>query len=193
MKRVCIFCGSSPGGSFAYAEAAAAMGRLLAQEGIEVVTGGGRVGLMGAVADGALAAGGVVHGVIPHALVARELQHTGLTHAYVVDTMHERKQQMADLAEGFIALPGGMGTLDELCEILSWAQLGVHEKPVALLNLNGYFAGYLGQLEHAVREQFMKAKYLEMVLVGDSPQAVLAAMRAYRPLAVTKWIDRRTV
>lgn len=191
MKRICIFCGSSAGRSPAYARAAEELGALLAGEGIELVTGGGKVGLMGAVADAALRAGGVVHGVIPHALVAKEVAHNGVTRQYVVDTMHQRKQQMVDLSDGFIALPGGMGTLDELCEILSWAQLGLHRKPVGLLNARGYFTGFLAQLAHAQEEGFLKPEHRAMLLVAEAPRELLAAMRAYRPLPVPQWITRR--
>jgi hypothetical protein len=191
MKRICVFCGSSSGRSPAYARAAEELGVLLAREGIELVTGGGKVGLMGVAANAALQAGGVVHGVIPHTLVVKEVAHNGVTRQYVVDTMHERKQQMADLSDGFIALPGGMGTLDELCEILSWAQLGLHRKPVGLLDVRGYFAGFLAQLSHAQDEGFLKPEHRAMLLVAEAPQDVLAAMRAYRPPPVMQWISRR--
>ncbi len=193
MRRLCVFCGSSPGKSPAFAQAAAALGRLLAREGIELVTGGGRVGLMGAIADAALQAGGAVHGVIPHALVKKELAHPGVTTQYIVDTMHQRKQQMADLSDGFIALPGGMGTLDELCEILSWAQLGLHRKPVGLLNVEGYFAGFLTQMAHAEAQGLLRAEHRSLLLVGDTPEGLLAALRDYRPDEMEQWIDRRDV
>jgi hypothetical protein len=191
MRRICVFCGSSPGKSPAYAHAAVELGRLLARESIELVTGGGKVGLMGTIADAVLRAGGSVHGVIPHALVLKEVAHLGLTRQSVVDTMHERKQKMVDLSDGFIALPGGMGTLDELCEILSWAQLGLHRKPVGLLNVGSFFAGFLAQLAHAEAERLLKPEHRAMLMVADGPEALLAAMRAYRPAHVTKWIDRR--
>lgn len=193
MRRLCVFCGSSPGKSPAFAQAAADLGRLLAREGIELVTGGGRVGLMGAVADAALQAGGVVHGVIPHALVKKELSHPGITTQYIVDTMHQRKQQMVDLSDGFIALPGGMGTLDELCEILSWAQLGLHRKPVGVLNVEGYFAGFLAQNAHAEAQGLLRPEHRALLLVGETPEGLLAAMRRYRPAVTEKWIDRRDV
>ena len=191
MKRICVFCGSSPGKSPAYSHAAQALGTLLAREGIGLVTGGGKVGLMGTVADAVLHAGGRVHGVIPHALVLKEVAHLGLTEQTVVDTMHERKQKMVDLADGFIALPGGMGTLDELCEVLSWAQLGVHDKPVGLLNVNGYFAGFLAQMAHAEAERLLKPEHRAMLLVAEAPEVLLSAMRGYQAPKVAKWIDRR--
>ena len=168
MHRICVFCGSSPGKSPEFARAAAALGRLLARERIELVTGGGKVGLMGVIADAVLEAGGAVHGVIPHALVQKELAHPGVTTQTIVDTMHQRKQQMADLSDGFIALPGGMGTLDELCEILSWAQLGMHSKPVVLLNVQGYFAGFLAQTAHAEAEGLLRPQHRAMQLVAEA-------------------------
>jgi hypothetical protein len=193
LRRVCVFCGSSPGRSPEYAAAAAALGRALAGSGIELVFGGGKVGLMGALADAALAQGGRVHGVIPHALVRKELAHPGVTTSTVVDTMHQRKQQMADLADGFIALPGGMGTLDELCEVLTWAQLGLHDKPVGLLNARNYFAGFLAQLDHACQEGLLRPEHRAMLQVAGDPAALLAAMEGYRPPQSQKWITRRDV
>lgn len=191
MKSICVFCGSSPGKSPAFAQAAVTLGRLLAAEGIELVTGGGKVGLMGVIADAALQAGGSVHGVIPHSLVLKEVAHAGLTRQSVVDSMHERKQKMADLSDAFIALPGGMGTLDELCEILTWAQLGLHNKPVGVLNVGGYFAGFLAQMAHAEAERLLKPQHRAMLQIAEEPAALLAALRAYRPVRVAKWIDRK--
>lgn len=191
LRRVCVFCGSSAGRSPHYAAAAASLGRALAQRGMELVFGGGKVGLMGALADAALAAGGVVHGVIPHALVKKELAHPGVTASHVVDTMHQRKQLMADLADAFVALPGGMGTLDEVCEVLTWAQLGLHGKPVGLLNVRNYFAGFLAQLDHAREEGLLRPDHRAMLQVADDPAALLAALEAYRPTTAEKWITRR--
>ncbi|HEX7928807.1 MAG TPA: TIGR00730 family Rossman fold protein [bacterium] len=191
MRRICVFCGSSPGRSPAYAAAAVALGELLAREGVGLVTGGGRVGLMGTVADATLRAGGQVHGVIPHSLVKKDVAHQGLTQQTLVDTMHQRKQTMVDLSDGFIALPGGMGTLDELCEVLSWAQLGIHDKPVGVLNVQGYFAGFLQQMAHSVEERLLKPEHRAMLQVEETPAALLAAMRAYKPIPVAKWIDRK--
>ena len=152
MRRVCVFCGASDGRDPRYIEAARAVGTGLAGRGIEVVYGGSRVGLMGAVADGALAAGGRVIGVIPAGLVDRELAHHGVTDLRIVATLHERKALMAELSDGFIALPGGLGTLEELTEVLSWAQLGLHTKPVGVLDVGGYFGPFIALLDHAVRE-----------------------------------------
>jgi uncharacterized protein (TIGR00730 family) len=155
IRRICVFCGASPGRDPAYLELAAAVGAGLAKRGIGVVYGGGRVGMMGAVADAALGAGGEVIGVIPRRLVDRELAHGGLTEQHVVDTLHERKADMAALSDGFIALPGGLGTLEELAEVASWAQLGLHAKPIGLLGPAGYWDALLGWLDHAVAEGFI--------------------------------------
>jgi hypothetical protein len=193
LKRICVFCGSSPGKPPHYTQAAQALGELLAGEGIELVYGGGRVGLMGVLADAVLREGGRVHGVIPRALVEKEVAHEGLTQRIVVDTMHQRKQQMADLCDGFMALPGGMGTFDELCEVLTWAQLGLHAKPVGLLNARGYFGGFLAQLEHAVEERLLRPEHRALLLVAEAPADLLGLMRRYRPRGVQKWIDRDDV
>jgi uncharacterized protein (TIGR00730 family) len=154
-RAICVFCGASAGASPAYLSAARAVGAALAGRGIELVYGGSRVGLMGAVADAALAVGGRVTGVIPLALVERELAHTGLTDLRIVTTLHERKALMAELSDAFLALPGGLGTLEELAEVLSWAQLGLHAKPIAALDIEGYFAGLAGYLDHATAEGFI--------------------------------------
>src|ERR1051325_8659898 len=156
MQRLCVFTGSSSGARAAYAEAARELGTLLARRGIGLVYGGARVGLMGAVADAVLAAGGEAIGVIPQALVAKEVAHTGLTALHVVESMHARKAMMSDLSDGFIALPGGWGTLEELFEVLTWAQLGLHRKPTGLLNVDGYFDGLLAFLTHTVAEAFVR-------------------------------------
>jgi hypothetical protein len=188
MRRVCVFCGSSPGARPAYAEAARATGRLLAERGLGLVYGGGDVGLMGEVADAVLAAGGTVTGVIPRALLEREVGHRGLTELHVVETMHERKAMMADLADGFVALPGGFGTLDELCEILTWSQLGFHAKPCGVLNVEGYFDALLALFDHAVAEQFVRPQHRALVLQSTDPAALLDAMAAFRPPQGEKWI-----
>src|SRR3546814_750650 len=156
--RLCVFCGSSDGARPAYRDAAHALGKALADAGIGLVYGGAAVGLMGAVADGALARGGEVMGVLPRSLADRELAHPGLTQLHVVGSMHERKAMMAKLSDGFIALPGGLGTFEELFEIWTWAQLGYHRKPVALLNVDGYYDGLLSFLDHPVREAFVDRK-----------------------------------
>ena len=190
MKRVCVFCGSSPGLRPAYRTAAESFGALLAERGIGLVYGGASVGLMGAVADAALAAGGEVIGVLPRALATKELAHERLTELRLVDSMHERKAQMADLSDGFVALPGGVGTLEELFEMLTWAQLGLHAKPCALLETDGYFASLLAFLDHAVDERFVRPPHRALLLVDDAPERLLDAMARYRAPRVEKWIDR---
>ena len=183
-----MFCGSSLGGDPAFATAAKAFGALLAGEGLGLVYGGAKVGLMGIVADAALAAGGEVIGVLPRALQERELAHTGLTQLHVVSSMHERKQLMADLADGFVALPGGFGTLDEFCEVLTWAQLGIHTKPCGLLNVNAYYDGFLAQTAACVRGGLMRPEHAAHVLVVTEPPNLLRQLREFRPTLTPKWI-----
>lgn len=190
MNRVCVFAGSNSGTRAEYFAAAADLGRSLAERGVGLVYGGARVGLMGALADGALAAGGHVTGVMPEALMAKEVAHHGLSDLRVVKSMHERKAMMADLAEGFIALPGGLGTLEELFEVLTWAQLGLHRKPCGLLDIQGYFGGLLAFMDHSVAEGFVKAEHRAMLLVAAGCGELLDAMAAFRPPTVTKWIGR---
>jgi len=190
MKSVCVFCGSNAGRGDRYVAGARALGAELAARGIKLVYGGGRVGLMGEVADAALAAGGHVTGVIPAALVAREVGHNALSEQHVVDSMHERKALMAELSEGFIAMPGGFGTLDETFEILTWAQLGMHRHPVGLLNVDGYFDKLLGFVDHAIGEGFVRPEYKAMLSVASTPAELLEAMALYRPPTVTKWITK---
>lgn len=190
MHRVCVFCGSNTGSRPAYREAALQLGAALARRGIGLVYGGGAVGLMGALADAVLAAGGEVVGVIPEALVAAEVAHRGLTERRVVSSMHERKAAMADLADAFIALPGGFGTLEEFCEVLTWAQLGLHQKPCGLLNVQGYFEHFLAMLDHAVTERFARPEHRALVLEAKDPEALLNMLRSYRPQSLHKWIDR---
>lgn len=190
MRRLCVFCGSSSGGSPVYAEAARRLGAALVARGLGLVYGAGHVSLMGVLADAVLSAGGEVLGVIPQALVDRELAHTGLTQLHIVDTMHQRKALMADLADGFAALPGGFGTGDELFEILTWSQLGLHGKPVGLLNVAGYFTPLLAWLDHAVREQFLRPEHRRLLLEADEPERLLDLLLHYRPEPETpKWID----
>lgn len=190
MKSVCVFCGSNSGRGDRYVAAARALGQTLAARGMKLVYGGGRVGLMGEVADAALRAGGHVTGVIPAALVAREVGHTALSEQHVVESMHERKALMADLSEGFIAMPGGYGTLDETFEILTWAQLGMHKRPVGMLNVDGYFDKLLGFVDHAIAEGFVRPEYKTMLSVAADAGALLDAMARYHPPTVTKWISR---
>ena len=174
---VCVFCGSSPGAHPDYETAARALGAGLAGAGARLVYGGASVGLMGALADAALGAGGEVVGVIPQSLVDREVAHPGLTELHVVGTLHERKARMAELSDAFIALPGGAGTLEELFEIYTWGQLGLHAKPLALVNVRGYFNGLLVFLDHAMAEGFLPAEHRARLTVADAPEAVLDAVR----------------
>lgn len=190
LRRVCVYAGSSPGAGPAYADAAAALARTLAARGIGVVYGGGKVGLMGALADAALDAGAEVIGVMPQALIDREIGHAGLTELRVVDTMHERKALMAELADAFVALPGGTGTLEELVEAFTWTQLGVHVKAVGLLDVAGYYGPLTRFLDHAVAERFLKEEHRRALLVDDEPEALLDRLTAWRPVTLPKWIDR---
>ena len=188
LRRVCVYCGANRGRDPAYAAAAQAMGAALARRGIGLVTGGGRVGLMGVVADAALAAGGEVTGVIPEALRRKELAHTGLTDLVVTASMHERKARMAELADGFVAMPGGLGTYEELFEIWTWAQLGWHEKPCGLLNAAGFYDRLVGFLDAASEAQFVKPEHRAMLVVDDDPDRLIDRFEAYRPPHVAKWI-----
>jgi uncharacterized protein (TIGR00730 family) len=190
VKRICVFCGSSPGRHAQYSEAAIHLGETIARRGMGLIYGGGSVGLMGVVANSVLRAGGQVIGVIPKSLATKEVAHFDLEDLRVVESMHERKAMMADLADGFIALPGGMGTLEELCEILTWGQLGMHTKPCGVLNVDGYFDLFLEFLEHAVTEQFLKPKHRALLLVDQDPDRLLDAFGTYQPPKVAKWIDR---
>ncbi len=189
LDTVCVFCAANPGTDPMYRERAHAFGRLLAEGGRRVVFGGGRTGLMGALAEGALSANGQIVGVMPRHLVEREVAHTGLTELRVVDSMHERKTLLSSLADGFIALPGGIGTLEELFEIWTWGQLGLHRKPYGLLNVNGFFNPLLAFLDHAVAEGFLGAENRAMLAVSDDPVALLDQMEQMRTPAVRTWID----
>ncbi|MCB4859851.1 MULTISPECIES: TIGR00730 family Rossman fold protein [unclassified Sphingobium] len=186
--RICVFSGSSHGYSLEYQGAATALGRLLARNSIELVYGGAAVGLMGAVADAVLAEGGRVTGVIPQALVDKEVAHLGLTDLRVVHSMHERKALMANLSDGFIALPGGIGTFEELFEVWTWAQLGSHSKPCALLNILGFYDRLLEFLDQVVEQGFLKAVHRQMLLVEEDAAPLLRAIRQYHAPAETKWI-----
>jgi uncharacterized protein (TIGR00730 family) len=190
LRAICVFCGASPGGNPVYAEAAAALGRRLAQEGITLVYGGGAVGLMGVVADAALAAGGEVIGVIPTALQSSEIGHNGLTRLEVVDGMHARKARMAELSDAFIALPGGLGTLEELFEVWTWGQLGYHAKPLGLLEVNGFYAKLIGFLDHLVQERFVRQPHRSMLQVREEPGALLEALNQWEPNVLPKWNAR---
>jgi uncharacterized protein (TIGR00730 family) len=190
LQRVCIFCGSSVGTDLVYERAARNIGRLLAQRGIGLVYGGGKVGLMGSVADACLSEGGQVVGVMPRALVEKEIAHRGLTELHVVESMHERKALMADLAGAFIALPGGYGTWEEFYEMLTWSQLGLHRKACAVLNVNGYYDPLLAMADRAVEAGFVRAVHREILLADTDPVRLLDRLSSYTVPIVDKWIDR---
>lgn len=178
MKRICVYCGSSPGTSPDYMESAALLGRVLAENGLELVYGGARVGLMGALADAALANGARVIGVIPD-MLSRDVAHPGLTELHVTSSMHERKSMMFDLADAFIALPGGLGTLEELFEIMTWSQLGSHGKPCGLLNINNYYEKLIAFLAHTADQGFIHREHLDIVALSHDPNILLDHFRAY--------------
>jgi uncharacterized protein (TIGR00730 family) len=188
LAAIAVFCGSSEGVRPAYAEAATALGRAIATRGTTLIYGGASIGLMGRVADGALAAGGKVVGVIPEALSDKEVSHHGLTELHVVGSMHERKRMMAARADAFVALPGGLGTLEELFEVWTWAMLGYHGKPCSLLDVGGYYDRLAGFLDHAVSEGFVREDYRRMLIVRDEADALLDALESYEPPHVTKWL-----
>ncbi len=187
MRRVCVFCGSNVGARPEYLAAAQAMGRTLARRGLALVYGGGAIGLMGAVADATLAGGGQVHGVSPHALSGREIAHPGLTSLDVVPTMHERKARMSELSDAYVAMPGGLGTWDELFEVATWSYLGIHEKPIGLYDVAGYFGPFLRLHEHGVAEGFIRPELRGLFAVATEPDALLDAMIALRPPRIRKW------
>lgn len=190
MKRICVYCGSNPGKSAEFLASARTLAGELVQRDIGLVYGGASVGLMGEIADTVLAGGGEVIGVIPQALVDKEVSHAGLTELKIVNSMHERKEIMADLSDGFIALPGGLGTIEEIFEVLTWAQLGLHQKPCALLNVKGYYNQLTQFLNHAAAEGFIADTHREMLLVGEHPHSLLEVMATYKAPAVDKWIGR---
>jgi uncharacterized protein (TIGR00730 family) len=192
LRRLCVFCGSSPGARPAYGEAAEELGRLLVEEGIGLVYGGAKVGLMGRLADAVLAEGGDVIGVLPEALVAKEIGHPDLDDLRVVGSLHERKALMADLADGFVALPGGLGTVEELFEVYTWSQLGLHLKPCALLDVEGYYEGIAEWLAHAAEERFLREDHRDMLIVEREPRTLIERLRRFEPGAIVpKWIDRQ--
>jgi len=190
LQSICVFCGSNFGVRADYEAAAAALGRLIAWRGLKLVYGGAKVGLMGALADAALSAGGDVHGVIPRALIDRELAHGGLTHLEIVASMHERKARMAEVADGFVALPGGAGTLEEIFEVWTWAQLGLHAKPVGFLNVAGYYDRLIGFLDQAVAEEFIRPALRDMLVFETTGEGLLDRFRTYRAPSQTKWIGK---
>lgn len=188
LERLCVYCASNDGARAEYLEAARTLGTLLAHRGIALVYGGGRVGLMGAMADATLAAGGEVVGVMPHALVQREVAHHGLTALHVVDSMHERKALLAEMADGFVALPGGLGTLEELFETWTWAQLGVHHKPVGLLDVAQYWRPLVTMLEHVEAEGFMRGTPQEWLAIESEPTLLLDRLSQFEPPPVRRWL-----
>jgi uncharacterized protein (TIGR00730 family) len=188
IRKLCVFCGSSVGNDPVYRSAAQSLGRMLVRRGVGLVYGGGSVGLMGVLADSVLEGGGEVTGVIPSALATKEVQHTGLTETHVVDNMHARKAMMNELSDAFVALPGGYGTLEELFEVVTWAQLGLHDKPIGLLNVVGYFDGLLGCIDSAVAEGFIKPEHRRLLVAGSEPDALLDALTRHQPPHVEKWI-----
>jgi hypothetical protein len=190
VRRVCVYAGSNVGTRADYATAARLLATELTARDLGVVYGGGDVGLMGVLADAALDAGGEVIGVIPDALLAREVGHDGLTELHVVGSMHERKATMSDLADAFVALPGGFGTVEELVEVLTWSQLGLHAKPCALLDVAGYYGPLVRFFDHAVTEGFLREQHRAMLVVDDDPARLLDRLAAWEPPAVHKWIDR---
>ncbi len=192
MKRVCVFCGSSPGARPEYLQAAIELGQVLTQKNIGLVYGGAKVGMMGRIAQSMLDKGGEVIGVIPKDLVEREVAFTGLADLRVVGSMHERKALMAELSDGFIALPGGLGTIEEFFEVVTWAQLGIHLKPCGLLNVQGYYNQLMGFLDHTVSEQFVDSEHRSMILVDESPERLLQRFETYQPPTIDKaqWVLR---
>jgi uncharacterized protein (TIGR00730 family) len=190
VRSVCVFCGSNAGASAAYAAATRALARAIAGRGLRLVYGGGSVGLMGVLGEEALAAGGHVIGVTPRRLVEKELVRNNLSELHVVETMQERKSLMAELSDGFIALPGGFGTLDELFEMLTWTQLGFHRKPCALLDVESYFERLVAFLDHSVEQRFVTAAHRAMLIVERDPDAMLERLAAERPPESSKWMDR---
>jgi uncharacterized protein (TIGR00730 family) len=189
LQSICVFCGSSQGSEPEYTEAARTLGKVLAGANIRLIFGGGRVGLMGEVANAALAAGGEAIGVIPNSLVEREIAHTGLTDLHVVGSMHERKAMMSDLSDGFVALPGGTGTLEEFFEVLTWAQLGEHTKPCGLVNVAGYYDPLLAVFDHMVGKGFLSEANRALVIIESDPGALLAKLERYRPPEAIKWVS----
>jgi uncharacterized protein (TIGR00730 family) len=193
MKSLCIYCGSSPGATPVYAQAARGLAQAMVEQDIALVYGGGNVGLMGIIADEVMRLGGQATGVIPEALLKKELGHKGLTQLHIVKDMHERKAMMADLSDGFIAMPGGVGTLEELFEVFTWAQLGFHQKPIGLLNVDGFYDGLLQFIQHMVSQRFLKGEQAEILIAEAQPADLLQRFRSFVPHHVPKWLDRNTI
>jgi hypothetical protein len=192
MKRICVFCGSNGGTDPIYLETAERVGKFLASNDIELVFGGGRVGLMGKIADTVIAEGGKVIGVIPEDLAIKEVAHQGLTELYVVDSMHERKAMMAEFADGFIAMPGGFGTFEEFCEIVTWAQLGIHRKPCALLNVGGFYDHLIAMFRFSAEKGFIRPAHQSLVLIENEIEPLFELMKNYQPPAIEKWLDKES-
>lgn len=192
-RYLCVFCGSNHGAKDSYAQSAHLLGATLVRRGFGLVYGGGCVGLMGTLADAVLEKGGEVIGVIPQALAKKEVAHQGLTKMHVVATMHERKATMAELADGFIALPGGLGTFEELFEVFTWAQLGLHRKPLGILNVEGYFDPLLALIDHAGAEGFIRPEHRQLLVAAQKPDELLDLLADYHPSALPKWIDKNEI
>lgn len=190
MKRICVFCGSNPGRDPIYMETAERVGLFLAEKGVELVFGGGRVGLMGKIADTVMANGGSVIGIIPKSLSDKEVAHQGLTELHIVDSMHTRKAMMEDLSDGFIALPGGFGTFEELCEIITWAQLGFHNKPCGFLNIQGYYDPLVELFDKATDQQFVRPEHRRLVIIESEIESMFQKMEDYQPPVLEKWLDK---
>ncbi|SFB74257.1 hypothetical protein SAMN04515619_101310 [Collimonas sp. OK412] len=193
IKSLCVYCGSSPGATPVYADAARGLAQAMVKQGIALVYGGGNVGLMGIIADEVLRLGGQATGVIPQALLQKELGHKGLTQLHIVKDMHERKAMMADLSDGFIAMPGGVGTLEELFEVFTWAQLGFHQKPIGLLNVDGFYDGLLQFIQHMVSQRFLKGEQAEILIAAAQGEELLQRFQSFVPHLVPKWLDRDTI
>jgi uncharacterized protein (TIGR00730 family) len=191
MKSICVYCGSSTGASPVYTEAAKALANQLVANDIALVYGGGNVGLMGVIADEVMRLGGQATGVIPQALMNKEVGHTGLSKLHIVSNMHERKAMMADLSDGFIAMPGGVGTLEELFEVFTWAQLGFHTKPIGVLNVDGFYDSLIAFLNHTVQSRFLKAEHMAMLFNEAEPEKLVQRFRQYQPVLVDKWLKKQ--
>lgn len=191
MKSICVYCGSSLGNAASYSDAARALAAELVSQNIALVYGGGNVGLMGVIADEVMRRGGNVTGIIPQALLDKEVGHHGLTRLHIVKDMHERKAMMAQLSDGFIAMPGGIGTLEELFEAMTWLQLGLHDKPVGLFNIAGFYDGLLAFLHHQVKEGFLKPRHADLLIAESAPAPLIQSLRAFTPLARQEMLERR--
>lgn len=191
MKSICVYCGSSAGVSEYYTEQAKRLAKEIVDHQLMLVYGGGNVGLMGTIASEVLRLGGEVTGVIPELLVQKEVAYNGLTHRYIVKNMHERKAMMEKLSDGFIAMPGGLGTLEEVSEMMTWAQIGIHQKPVAFYNINGFYNKLFAFFHHAIEEGFTKPAQIDQVINMDDPKALIEAMQAYQPLFTGKWSQQK--